>query len=168
MALIVEDGTGKIDAESYLSLATAQTYHVNHHNHDWFDATDDDKEKSLRVAAQYVDAKFGDRWRGTRTKTDQRLDWPRVGVETPDGDLYDSDAIPRPLEEAVAELSISSLTEDLHSDVTRPGSILKEAIRVGPISETVEYGSASQQKVFVQAEVLLERLLEPLGKLRRA
>ena len=54
MALIVEDGTSKSDAESYLSVAAADTYHDLHHNREWFDYHDDDKERFLRLGTLFI------------------------------------------------------------------------------------------------------------------
>ena len=50
MSLVVEDGTGKADAESYISVADADTYHSNRGNTDWAALTTTEKEQLLRGA----------------------------------------------------------------------------------------------------------------------
>jgi len=102
MALVVEDGTGKSNAESYLSVADCDTYHTNMGNTGWAgDATV--KEVALRKATKFLDNKFRLRWKGTRTNEDQALAWPRSNVEDIDGFYYDSDGIPQTLKDATAE-----------------------------------------------------------------
>lgn len=54
MALIVEDGTGLADAESYLSVADADTYHADRNNEAWQDYSTAEKEAALRKATQYI------------------------------------------------------------------------------------------------------------------
>ena len=56
MALVVEDGTGKTDADSYLSLVDADAYNLAHSaSTDWNGAVEAVKEKALRLATQYLD-----------------------------------------------------------------------------------------------------------------
>ena len=67
MVLIVEDGTGKADAESYLSVADADTYHTKHGDSaDWDGASTGDKEEALRMGTQYLDATYNTLWIGSR------------------------------------------------------------------------------------------------------
>ena len=94
MALEVEDGTGKEDADSYLSLADADLYWDNHGApSEWTGADDSDKEGALRYGTDFLDGKFT--WRGFITTSTQALGWPRGGVFDDEGRLLDSESIPR-------------------------------------------------------------------------
>jgi hypothetical protein len=56
MALIVEDGTGRADAESYVSVADADTYHANRGElrRGRRSAPPPSKEQLLRQATEYM------------------------------------------------------------------------------------------------------------------
>lgn len=129
MALTVEDGTGVTGAESYISVADANAY-WNKRQHDAFFATWDaaetaSKEGALRAATQYLDAFFGQYYRGTRKNYTQGLEWPRNGEldeddEDEDGDttdylpVRDSDGIDLPslppqIQWATAEVAVRAL-----------------------------------------------------------
>ena len=74
MALVVEDGTGLSTAESYISVADADTYHSDRGNALWT-GTDAVKEEALRQATEYLDATYD--WKGSISLTTQALNWPR-------------------------------------------------------------------------------------------
>ena len=80
MALIVEDGTGKSDAESFISVADADTYHSNRGNTDWASLLTAAKEQNLRKATDYICQVYRMKWAGTRVNGTQALDWPRAYV----------------------------------------------------------------------------------------
>lgn len=59
MTLIVEDGSGVTDAESYASVAFADTYWpLQGGNADWEGASTSDKEAALRRATRYIESRF--------------------------------------------------------------------------------------------------------------
>ncbi len=80
--LIVEDGTGMPDSDSYVSLAEAETMLATIGTPtEWDTATDEFKTAWLRVAARSgVDFIFGAAWSGIRNSETQSLDWPRDGA----------------------------------------------------------------------------------------
>jgi len=75
MPLIVSDGTGLSNADSYISLDDARTYAENY----GYTLPDDntDAEVSLRKGAVYVDL-FESSFNGHRLKDTQSLVWPCV------------------------------------------------------------------------------------------
>lgn len=77
MALIVEDGTGLPDAESYASVAAADAYLVARGNVAWGALSQGAREAALRKATDYLGDAYGQRWLGWRLTTTQALDWPR-------------------------------------------------------------------------------------------
>ena len=160
MALIVEDGTGKTDAQSYLSVAEADTYHTNHSaSTSWSGALTAVKEKALRLATQYLDANYGYRWKGLRSNQTQALNWPRGYVEDNDGYAIDSDDIPQVLKDACAEIALKSLTDTLLPDLENAAAIKSKSESIGPLSESVEYmGGMSQIKQYT----LVDRILKPI------
>jgi len=167
---VVEDGTGKTDANSYVSLADADQYHENNSGSTtWSGATDANKQKALRLATQYVDARYNGRWRGFQATSTQALAWPRMSAYDNEGYIYDSDAVPQRLADAVSELALRVIDGDtLFEDQSKPGVIKTKSVRAGPISRTIEYmGGMNQAKKYPLIEALLAPLILASGVLER-
>jgi hypothetical protein len=168
MALVVETGSGLSTAESYISVADADTYFDNRDEPTgWTGADTDAKEDALRIATQYLDAMYHHRWLGVRSSITQRLSWPRNDVEI-EGFVLTATTLPRQLVEATAEAAYRHLTDTdgLMPDVD-PG-IKAESVRVGPISESVEYsGTKPGVKRFKAVDMILTPLLTRAGSISR-
>lgn len=147
MTLIVEDGTGKADAESYGSVADADTYHSKFGNSGWADFTTDEKESSLRRAAQYIDITYGSRYPGYVVRPTQALGWPRVWsvygygnsgvfVLTPISPL-----VPPQVIHAGFEAALRAASADLLGDEGAP----VQSTSVGPISVSYFQGQAARK-----------------------
>lgn len=80
--LVVEDGNGLADADSYLSLVEADSFAARRGSPtEWTDATDAERANWLRQSAAYgVDLIFEGQLSGTRTSENQALAWPRCGA----------------------------------------------------------------------------------------
>jgi hypothetical protein len=170
MSLIVEDGTGKGDANSYLSVADADTYHTDHSGSaDWSGAAAADKEKALRLATQYLDVRYDGKWKSRRSNSGQALAWPRANVEDADGYYYSSDELPQRLRDAAAELALRVIEGDtLLDDLSKAGVIRSKSVKAGPIQKTVEYvGGMSQVKKYPLIEGLIQHLIESSGCIER-
>ena len=76
MTLIIEDGTGKPDAESYASAEDLALYAVKFGT--VIPAGVPEQEALLRRAALAMDGKT---WKGRKMSSEQALAWPRRGVE---------------------------------------------------------------------------------------
>ena len=145
MALIVETGAGVPGAESYLSLADADSWHSKRNNTAWSSAVDTQREAALRLATDYIDGHYRHRWHGWRVQpVNQSLEWPRYGVPVPGSRLrsgsafYDgfigsiylpSNQIPQRLKDAVCEAALRSLAGPLLADVDQ--TVSRE--KVGPL-----------------------------------
>ena len=142
MALIVEDGTGKTDSESYASVADADAYFTGRTGSSTWNAstvTTANKEQALRDATDYIEETYNARFRGRKTDEDQALSFPRAYLETYDGYAIDSDEIPTKLKRATMELALRALSEDLQPDIDNPGEIAEEESKVGSLSKRVKY-----------------------------
>lgn len=143
MSLIVEDGTGLEDAESYISVADADAYHEKRGNTAW--DVIDDKEALLRKATDFMLGRYRARWRGVRKTSTQSLDWPRLYVAIPDapsGGYYSSDSIPAAVKNACASLALKAYSDDLLADQGQR----KVSVQVGPISTTYDTSSSPTVK----------------------
>jgi len=164
MAIVVEDGTGKETADSYISINTADTYHSNYGNTSWASTSEANKEIALRKATRALDAMFGGRWKGTRVRQDQALDWPRDGVVDRDGWEFDSDEVPAALEDATAIMALRSLTEDVYPDLDNPGRIRSQRNKLAELEEDIEYvGGAAQVTKYRIVEDRVRQLIHSAG-----
>src|SRR5688572_6043385 len=94
MPLVVEDGTGLANADSYVSLAQADAYHITLGNTGWA-GTNELKEQALRRATRYIDFFYYDRWSGVRLNgRDQALQWPRIDAVDIDNEEILEDEVP--------------------------------------------------------------------------
>ncbi len=115
MSFVVEDGTGKTDATSYVSLADADAYWVDRGNATWAAATNADKQIALISATEYLDARY--MWSsGVKWSTGQALAWPRGGAYDRFGYGIDDDVVPEPVKAACCQLAVRALSDDLMDD----------------------------------------------------
>ena len=77
MALVVEDGTGKSDADSFISLVDARAFAAKYGI--TLPADDTAAEVALRQGCQYVELQQK-RFSGSRLTATQALSWPRTGA----------------------------------------------------------------------------------------
>lgn len=169
MALIVEDGTGKSTAESYLSEADGDSYHTAHANStDWSGATTGEKEIALRRASQYLDMVYGAQWKGSRANEDQALDWPRVWADDRDDVAILHTELPQRLKDACAEAAERMLTEEMMPVQADPGVLQSSSVKVGPISTSKTYqGGRTPGKGYPKVEALVRGLLKVTGMVSR-
>lgn len=132
MAFTPETGDGLAEANSYVSVADADSYHLLRNNTAWAALNSTVKQASLVYATAYVDANFS--WPGVIVREEQALGWPRYDARDDESRLLTG--VPRKLSEAVCELAlIHSSTEALNSTYDRGGAVKAES--VGPVS--IEY-----------------------------
>jgi len=119
-------------ANSYVTRASAQSYLDTRLAVDaWTAASGPDQDRALIMATSRLEQ---ERYEGSRTTETQRLQWPRDGVYDADGYAYDEDVIPRPVEEATAELALALLAGEISLAPT--GLEGFEELSVGPVSLT--------------------------------
>jgi hypothetical protein len=158
MALIVETGAIVTGAESYCTVAFANTYLANRGYTAW-DALDDTdaKEPALRKATDYMLAMFKGRWQGEIVDEDQALDWPRYDVVV-DGYEVDYTIVPEAVKRACAELAYRASTADLSPDLTQ--GVISE--QVGSISVTYDKNSPQRTR-YAYVDALLAPYLTSGG-----
>ena len=155
MSLICEDGSGKSDSESYISVADASNYHTVRGNTAWAAlASDTVREQCLRKATDYMEQVYRSRWQGCRVGETQALSWPRYDIEV-EGYAVDSDIVPTEVKNACAELALKASAAELNPDLTQ--GVLSE--QVGPIAVT--YDKSSPQRVRYPA---IDAILSPYLK----
>lgn len=172
MALIVEDGTAKSDAESFISVSDADTYQSNRGNATWAALTTTQKEQLLRKATDYMEQVYRERWKGLRKTASQALSWPREWVpredyyavdsaipDSVDGTFYyASNVVPTEVKNSCAELAYKANSADLAPDIDR----VTKREKLGPMEvEYQDYGKP--YKTFRNVDNFLSVLLKSSG-----
>ena len=106
MSITVEDGSVVSGANSYLSVADADSYFTEHSSPaDWSGATTGEKEAALKYATLWLDN--NQKWYSCIVSTSQVLDWPRKSFVDSEGrSIGGSNVMPQALLDATAELAI--------------------------------------------------------------
>lgn len=123
--MIVEDGTGLANANSYVTVAYADDYLESMGVTDWQPLQQPKKEVLLVKATDYVDNTY--RWRGRKLTQEQALQFPREGVVDDDGN--EVAGIPRALKQAVCMCASVLMEEgDLYAVDDQSGAVVSEKI----------------------------------------
>ncbi len=143
MAFVVEDGSGKTNANSYSEVAEADAYHAERGNALWATYTEPQKEQRLVKATDYMDKRFGERWVGERGSDAQALDWPRIC-----GAIYLPDEIPTKLKYAQFEyaLRITTSAPELAPDLKLNDAgvaMVTTSMKAGPVEQKFMSASGS-------------------------
>lgn len=157
MAFVVEDGTGKPDANSYIPVEYADDYFQLRGNETWTFIQDPvEKERALVQATDYIDARWGSLLASVRTTDTQALEFPRKKWE----------GIPETLKKATCEYAVRALIQPLAPDpvVDESGhTVLESKEKVGPIEETKKYADYSSDgivwRVYPSADAYMRPLL---------
>jgi len=159
MAIVIEDGTGKADAEAYISVADADAFHAARGNNLWGTLSESEKEQSLRRGTDYLMGAYRLRWKGFRVSSIQSLDWPRVGVCV-DGYDVDSGNVPAAVSRACAEIAFKAAQGELAEDLER--GIVRE--KIGPM-ETEYDKNSPQHKRYRSIDLMLAPYLSGSGNI---
>lgn len=159
MALVVEDGTGLANAESYDSVAGIGVYLAAFGDTSWAAASTAAQEVAARKGTRFIDASGVEEWQGYALRPEQSLAHPRVGIVV-DGYELAYAPLPARLKQAQALLSLAALTTDIYPNLAAGSAPTEsETIKVGPIEISSTFlGSASPVEVFRLAEDLLRPL----------
>ena len=148
MALIVEDGSAKTDSNAYWGLSDVDTYHSDRDNSVWADFSDAKKSAAIIRATDYIDKRFGKRFRGMRSNKSQALEWPRFNaLDNDDFFLSGVDAVPRNLQKAMAEYALRA---------AQIGVLAPDPIAPVP-AQSMETGAAERDPSVVTGEVSRSR-----------
>jgi len=151
MALVLDGTVGGVSANTYVTLAAAETYFEGKlHKDVWSAAANADKNIALVEATRTLDAYYVWAEYPTDTTTPQALSWPRVGVLDSDRwTTIDDDDLPDELAWATCELALAILTGDrtADSDVETQGLLklvagsveleFKDAVYAKPVPDIV-------------------------------
>jgi len=104
MAFVAETGAGLTDSNAYID----ETFFAAHHGDRGRVLTayvSADIQAALIKATDYIEQRFGRKFKGYRAIKDQALEWPRVGAYGDDGYAW-SYVVPKQLQKATAEYAL--------------------------------------------------------------
>lgn len=141
MALIVEDGTGKPDANSYIPVEYANDYFLlrsgSANSQLWSDLTEDAKAAALVQGTDYIDARWGPYLSSKPTTTTQALAFPRKAW----------DGVPSAVRKACCEYAVRASQGELAPDIVSDESgfqIAGKKEKVGPLEEQTTYATKGE------------------------
>ncbi len=170
MTFTAEDGTGIEAANGYASVAYVDEYHTDRGNTKWTGSSGV-KQAAIIRASDYIDKRFGRKFRGYRNTKAQGLEWPRTNAVDNDG-FYWSMEVPKQLKKACAEyalraLLLGELSPDPYSPVPGmnnatgstvntsivTGEINKVKKKVGPIETEIGYRTSSEIAASMKGQI---------------
>lgn len=166
MAFIVEDGTGKPDANSFASVEFADSYFADRNIIAW-SGSEPEKQGWLIQATDYIITRFYGRFYGEMEYSAdpaQALPYPRIVA-------YVSVGMPLNLLKATAEYALRAKKGSLAPDAvyTASGQVIQaQKKKVGPIETETTYasgtgGSANLLRPYPAADMLLKGLVRSSG-----
>lgn len=164
---LVEDGTAVPEANAYITIQYSLNYHGSRGNAYWSTLALTAQQQAIVRASEYLDIRFGPRFRGRKLTLQQGLQWPRGNAFDNSRYCYSGiDSVPRNLQKACAEYAIRAASlqtlapdppmlvnpQDLSQNPPTGGGtaevsngmIVKELDKVGPIEEEHFYANPLQ------------------------
>jgi len=155
--LIEEDGTGKTNSNTYITLAEYNTYLDERGLTDA--GSDDAKTGRIIQAKDWLEAQ-AERYQGTKNSDAQALVWPRSWVEVYSYSITSTE-IPQQLKDAQAQLTFDSSTVDIYN-VNDGQAIVKEKVDVLEVQYS-DNGVVNLQPIFAKVNALLDPLFKTFG-----
>ena len=135
---------GAVNANSYATVAEADTYHETHlYMSVWENADTDQKTIALIWATRLLDEQND--WIGEKASAAQALRWPRSYAEDADGYPIDAATIPNGIKNATAELARHLLVKDRLQEMDENVAGLK-SVEAGSVA--VEFSSMDRIDLF--------------------
>lgn len=156
MALITEDGTGLVSAESYVSLADFDAFLVKRNL--TTTSADAAKEAALREASSFIDQNYT--FPLIPLRANQALAFPRSGTYQIEG--RDIAGLPTRLVEAVCTLANEALAGALEP-IDDSSQIKRVKEKVDVIETETEYAGQKGSRKFI----VISRLMTLIGGRRR-
>lgn len=156
MALIVEDGSGILGADSYSTLEEARAYALSRGL--VLPELDTLAEVQLRVAFDYIES-LGSRYTGQRTLAAQITQWPRKYVYIDCAEL-DPAIVPLAVKQAQVHLA-AAIQSGVNLFAVSDGSAAIVREKVGEIETEYKVSAGSSSATYARV-IAADRLLSPL------
>jgi hypothetical protein len=164
MALIVEDGTGLANAESYISVLDCDALLIQwgRSSEAWVALDDATKEGLLRNSTMYIDSEYALKFSGEVLNSTQALAWPRSNAYKVNGQSIPSDEVPVEVLRATSFVAVESVEGGVYSDEDNGARIASESVGLGQsaLTESKSYvGGKDSSYTSKSADLVLKPLL---------
>lgn len=123
--MIVENGTGLPNADSYVSVEFADSYFSARGVSSWVSLTNEQKEQALICGTDFIDNIY--HWKGKKATTEQALRFPRVNLVDYEGQTIEG--IPTCLKQATCDASLLKANgTELFQTKNENGDVVSETI----------------------------------------
>jgi hypothetical protein len=138
MAITIIATPGASNANSYCTLAEANTYHDEsryHSKETWLEFSSSDRSRGLIWATRLLDEMVT--WHGSIVDSSAALRWPRYNVWHEDGYMITQTDVPQFVKDATSEFAYHLLQEDRTLETNRD-TIGYEVIQIGDLKLKVD------------------------------
>ena len=148
----IEDGTGKSNATTYVTLAEADQHLENTGRKTGLWSGNSAKQTAINAAFVYMFARWSDQWHGIATYEDEAGDWPRRDAVKRTGFVFGSSEIPAEVKNAQIEYAYIHLAQGglilypEYDDSNR--AVTGKTDKVGPLSEARQFSDRSKPETF--------------------
>lgn len=154
MAIVVEDGTGMANSNSYASETELDDYCDERA----ITLADGDAEAALIRASSALDGAYRMSYPGYRTLSrDQAMEWPRTAAYDYEGVMIDASTVPYEIKHATFEMAIREVAEPgiMTPDLERGGFIRR--MKAGSVE--IEYGGSNNQTIFTIIDGIMSKII---------
>lgn len=166
---IVEDGTGKPDATSYVAVEFADAYFAQFGEPAWASLTLDAKQAGLNAASQYFDVRWGAKLGCEQYSTDQAMLLPAVNLYNRTGVAVKS--VPVQVQRACCEYALLHTRGGLYAaQLKQEGAVSSKKTTVGPITTEVSYQAgtfSAKFQLFPKADGIVQMTFSLQGSGRK-
>jgi len=163
--IVVEDGTGLSNSNSFCDVAYADSYFTNKGDTTWDTFVLADKETFIFNAATAVDAKWGSAYRGSIWSSAQAMLFPRTTFRDGNGRYVPAQTIPKELKDTQCEFALTTgMGTDLYVDPNSADVGVKSkssSVGRGAVDESVEYFSPTTSTTYNEHITLIRPILVP-------
>jgi hypothetical protein len=151
--LIIEDGSGVLDANSYISTDDANAYLDIYedagYDSAWPSAVED-QERALLIGCQALEWNYRDQWLSTRRiPVANELTWPRFPFYDRNSILVNDRVIPKHVGWAQTTLALYYVQGvDLFPQEPKDSHIIEQTDKVGELMTSTKYTAGAPYEVF--------------------
>ncbi len=158
MAIVVETGAIVAGANSYISVAGADSYFEARNNLTWAALSDEDKEAALLYATSWIDSRYS--WPGSIIADAQTLSWPRMGAYDADLRSISSATIPQAIIDAECEAALAHVVAVLNEVRERGGGLAYAKVDVLEVSY---FRGAAAGRTFPYIDSIVAKIAGPFS-----
>ena len=159
--MVVEDGTGLVNADSYVSVEFADSYFSARGVTDWVGLTQEKKEQALIRATDFIDSVC--QWYGKKSTSEQALRFPRVNLRDYEG--CEITGVPTCLKQAVCDTAFMSANgTELFQTQSENGDVVSENITQLSFTYSKTEKSTTSKTLYDSINTKLRGLFKDSGK----